>query len=81
MNWIQHKVELDKINQFYQDYLKAIQKGEAELEHFYCVFQFQDDININILSIFDFIDNYQQLKNTQIKKFYSYQLKNVKSSI
>ena len=78
MIWTKHKVELNTLDKFYQDYLKIIHKGEAILEHFYCVFQYKDNINIYLLSIFDFIDNYPQLEKDKIKIFYSYQLKNAK---
>lgn len=77
MKYTKHKVDINTIDQFYNDYLKVIKKGEANLEFFYCIFQYQDDPNIYMYSIFDFIDSYILTRTTKkISKFYTYQVLN-----
>lgn len=76
MTFLKHKIELKNFYKFYQDYIKIIRKGEADLDHFYCVFQYQDDKNIHLLSIFDFIDIYPKIEKTKLKIVYSCQVLN-----
>ena len=77
MKWNKHKVEIDKLDQLYVDYKKAILKGEANLDHIHYVLTYQNNPNIYIGSIFDFIDNFSILKSLGIiTKFYTYQVLN-----
>ena len=76
MTFSKHKIELKNLDKFYQDYLKVIRKGDADLDHFYCTFKYQDDINIYMLSIFEFIDAYPKIEKNKIKIFYSCQVLN-----
>lgn len=79
MKWNKHKVESDKIDKFAADYMVIIRKGVADnlLEHFYCVYKYANNPIIYINSIFDFLDEYPNIKiKGAIEKFYSYQVLN-----
>lgn len=77
MKWSKHKVEIDKLDQFFNDYKKVILKGEANLEHLYYALTYKDNPIIYIGSIFDFIDNYPVIKSLGVlHKFYTYQVLN-----
>lgn len=73
MKWTKHKIE--DVDKFAAEYIKIIRKGEANLEHMYCVFLFNDNPIVQMLSIFDFIDAYnaRQITKDAIIKIYSYQ--------
>ena len=43
MKWSKHKVEIDKLDQFFNDYKKVILKGDANLEHFYYALTYKDN--------------------------------------
>ena len=73
MKWIKHKVE--DVDKFAADYIQVIRKGEAKLEHMYCVFKLIDNTIPQVFSLFDFIDYYTQRKITKenILNLYTYQ--------
>ena len=73
MKWTKHKV--DDVDKFAADYIKVIRKGEAQLEHMYCVFKFKDNEILQMFSIFDFIDGYTQhvITKDNVIKLYTYQ--------
>lgn len=77
MKWSKHKVEIDKLDQLFNDYKKVILKGDADLEHLYYALIYKDNPIIYIGSIFDFIDNYPVIKSLGVlHKFYTYQVLN-----
>lgn len=77
MKWSKHKVEIDKLDQLFNDYKKIILKGDADLEHLYYALTYKDNPIIYIGSIFDFIDSYLIIKSLGVlHKFYTYQVLN-----
>ena len=78
MKWTKHKVEIQDLDTFCDTYIKIVKKGEAVLEHLYCIFLYNDYDPICMYSIFDFLDLYQQKVITKdtIKKLITYQVLN-----
>jgi len=78
MRWTKHKIEIKDLDTFYTTYTKILSKGEAKLEHFYCIFLCADLDTICMYSIFDFLDLYRQQVITKdtIKILYTYQVLN-----
>jgi len=78
MKWTKHKIEIKDLDTFYTNYMKIVNKGDAKLEHFYCVFLAQNNDTICMCSIFYFLDLYKQQVVTKdtITKLYTYQVLN-----
>jgi hypothetical protein len=71
--WTKRKI--DDVDEFIAASALTIQKGEDSLEHVYCVFYYIDDDNIQVLTIFDFIDYYIKhiITKDNIRNLYSCQ--------
>lgn len=69
------KQKIDDVDEFIAASTPTIQKGEDSLEHAYCVFYYIDDDNIQVLTIFDFIDRYMKhiITKDNIRNLYSCQ--------
>ena len=78
MKWNKHKVELTLLNKFCEDYMQVIRRGDASLEHLYCVFKYKESDIPQMMLIFDFIDLYHNKTVTQetISILYTYQPSN-----
>ena len=59
MEWVKRKIEIKDLDKFYNDYLKVIKKGEANLNQCYCVWKYKDESIMYFHSIHDFIMNYK----------------------
>ena len=74
--WIKHKIEVENLNKFYQDYLKILKKNEADLSQCYCIWKYKDESIMYFHSINDFIINYTNIiAFAPIVKFTLYQPK------
>ena len=78
MKWTKHYVEVKDLDTFCDTYMKVVRKGDTNLEHFYCIFLYNDYDTVCMLSIFDFLDLYKQQVITKdtIKKLITYQVLN-----
>ena len=79
MQWSKHKIEIKDLPKFYSDYIKIVGKGEADLEHCYCLYKYKDSSILYLNNIFDFLDNYNNIINFMpLQEFYFCQRTNVK---
>lgn len=58
MKWRKREIDNKDLESFYMELTTAIKSGTENLDHLYCTFLSKDINIIKILTIFDFIDSY-----------------------
>jgi hypothetical protein len=70
-HWHKHKIEVDQLQKFYEDYIKVIRKGEAKLEDCYCIWKYKDSPLIYMHALIDFLNGYKAITEfLPVEEFY-----------
>lgn len=80
MEWNKQLIEIKNLPQLRIQLQAKIKNADPNIERIKCVFGYQETTIVYVYTVFDFLDNYEDIINrAPIEKFYIYQLIEKKS--